>query len=96
MASLQKLETARLRRPADEGFDYDSGDMAELLARCLLARVPQYLADLYELANVAPRHPGKLAQYPDIPAPQAYLNEARDGLASTLIEEAAILLARGV
>jgi hypothetical protein len=94
MASLQKLETARLTRPVIKGSDYDDEDMAELSARGILAGVPQYLVSLYQLANEAPRYGG--TPRPGRSSAELDFDEAQEMLAFTLIDDAAILLARAV
>jgi hypothetical protein len=96
MASLQKLETARLTRPVIKGFNYDDQDMAELSARCILAGVPQYLVSLYQFANEAPRYLGTPHDGPARPSVELAFDEAREMLASALIEDAAVLLARAL
>jgi hypothetical protein len=97
MASLEKLESARLTRPGIEAFDYDDTDMAELVARCVLAGVPRYLVSLYELANAAPRYLGT----PDSnrhnqPAVATRLDDARHRYARVLADDARSQLARAV
>jgi hypothetical protein len=43
-------------RPADEGFNYNDRDMAELSGRRVRSGVPQYLVSLCQQANETPRY----------------------------------------
>ena len=95
MASLQRFETARLTRPAGEGFDYDEKDMAELSSRCVLAGIPQYLVSPYQLANEATKH-RKPESRPGRPSAEVNLDEAVDFVADALTNDAAALLALAV
>lgn len=95
MASLQKLETARWSRPVNAGFGYDDKDMAELSARSVLAGVPQYLVTLYQLANDAARNLGRFDP-PGRGPEEMELDEATEMLASSLIDDAAVLVVRAL
>ncbi len=93
---LRPASTSPAASTASRRFDYDDNDMSELSARCVLAGIPQYLTRLYQLANEAPRYLGPDNRRPGQLPVEKDLNEARDMLAHTLTDDAAVLLARAV
>jgi hypothetical protein len=94
IACLQRLEVARKTHKSAEVFDYDTA-MAELSAQCVLANVPRYLMDLYELANDAPKY-SRPRQRPLSPPAEKFPDRDVEAATVLVADEAARLLGSAV
>jgi hypothetical protein len=90
MATLLRLETARLNRPAHDVVDYSDVDMAELQARCVLAGVPNFTVRLYLVTNEDRRYYDP--SWKPLPF-EGSMRQAQDTLKFALISQSARLLA---